>query len=86
MLYRQPFSSSCSYIIAAIYILWLDITDKFYLWIALGAVTLFYSLFQDHFMAKEKNNSKALKLETEEEALAMVIRPFWRNQTKSLFT
>ncbi|MEZ8609778.1 type VI secretion system membrane subunit TssM, partial [Vibrio sp. 10N.239.311.G01] len=61
--------------IAAIYILWLDITDKFYLWIALGAVTLFYSLFQITLWLKKKNNSKALKLETEEEALAMVIRP-----------
>ncbi|MEZ8321425.1 type VI secretion protein IcmF/TssM N-terminal domain-containing protein, partial [Vibrio splendidus] len=68
--------------IAAIYILWLDITDKFYLWIALGAVTLFYSLFQITLWLKKKSNNKALKLETEEEALAMVIRPLLAKSNK----
>ncbi|MFB9134104.1 type VI secretion system membrane subunit TssM [Vibrio olivae] len=62
-------------ILAAIFIFWLTDLDKLYLWAGLGVIALFYVVFQVTLWVKKRKGNKALKLETEEEALSMVISP-----------
>ncbi len=72
-------------IFAAVYLFLLEDADKLYLWIGLGVIAAFYLIFQFSLWLKKKNNSKAQRLETEEEALSMVIRPLLSNAGKSQF-
>ncbi|WP_104026318.1 type VI secretion system membrane subunit TssM [Vibrio jasicida] len=62
-------------ILAGVYLFWLEDADKLYLWVGLGVIATFYLIFQFTLWFKKKNNAKAQRLETEEEALSMVIRP-----------
>ncbi len=69
-------------IFAAVYLSLLEDADKFYLWVGLGVITAFYLTFQFSLWLKKKNNAKAQRLETEEEALSMVIRPLLSHSGK----
>ncbi|MEF1268315.1 type VI secretion system membrane subunit TssM, partial [Vibrio campbellii] len=69
-------------IFAAVYLFLLEDADKLYLWIGLGIISAFYLIFQLSLWFKKKNNSKAQRLETEEEALSMVIRPLLSHSGK----
>ncbi len=69
-------------IFAAVYLFLLEDADKLYLWIGLGVISAFYLIFQLSLWFKKKNNSKAQRLETEEEALSMVIRPLLSHSGK----
>ncbi|WP_045492509.1 type VI secretion system membrane subunit TssM [Vibrio hyugaensis] len=69
-------------ILAAVYLFWLEDADKLYLWVGLGVIATFYIIFQFTLWFKKKNNAKAQRLETEEEALSMVIRPLLSNVGK----
>lgn len=69
-------------ILAAVYLFWLEDADKLYLWVGLGVIATFYIIFQFTLWFKKKNNAKAQRLETEEEALSMVIRPLLSNAGK----
>jgi type VI secretion system protein ImpL len=69
-------------IIVVTYVIWLDSTSEPYLWLGLGVIAFFYAVFQVTLWFKKKNNTKAQQLETEEEALAMVIRPLLSNSGK----
>ncbi|MGF1727555.1 type VI secretion system membrane subunit TssM [Photobacterium nomapromontoriensis] len=69
-------------IFTAVYLYGLEITNKLYLWLGLGVITAFYLIFQVTLWFKKKNNYKAQRLETEEDALSMVIRPLLSNAGK----
>ncbi|WP_061036011.1 MULTISPECIES: type VI secretion system membrane subunit TssM [Vibrio] len=69
-------------ILAGVYLFWLEDADKLYLWVGLGVIATFYLIFQFTLWFKKKNNAKAQRLETEEEALSMVIRPLLSNAGK----
>ncbi|AXB34575.1 type VI secretion system membrane subunit TssM [Vibrio campbellii] len=69
-------------IFAAVYLFLLEGADKLYLWVGLGFISTFYLLFQLSLWFKKKNNSKAQRLETEVEALSMVIRPLLSHSGK----
>lgn len=69
-------------ILAGVYLFWLEDADKLYLWVGLGIIATFYLIFQFTLWFKKKNNAKAQRLETEEEALSMVIRPLLSNAGK----
>ncbi|WP_045419579.1 type VI secretion system membrane subunit TssM [Vibrio jasicida] len=69
-------------ILAGVYLFWLEDADKLYLWVSLGVIATFYLIFQFTLWFKKKNNAKAQRLETEEEALSMVIRPLLSNAGK----
>ncbi|MCX2791556.1 type VI secretion system membrane subunit TssM [Vibrio sp. Sgm 5] len=69
-------------ILAGVYLFWLEDADKLYLWVGLGVIATFYLIFQFTLWFKKKNNAKAQRLETEEEALSMVIRPLLSNASK----
>lgn len=69
-------------IITTIYLLFLDEIDQLYLWLTLGAIAIVYVTFQFTLWLKKKNNAKAQHLETEEEALSMVIQPLLANSGK----
>lgn len=69
-------------IFAAVYLSLLEDADKLYLWVGLGVIATFYLTFQFSLWLKKKNNSKAQRLETEEEALSMVIRPLLSHSGK----
>ncbi|MGR5447700.1 type VI secretion system membrane subunit TssM [Vibrio jasicida] len=69
-------------ILAGVYLFWLEDADKLYLWVGLGVIATFYLIFQFTLWLKKKNNAKAQRLETEEEALSMVIRPLLSNAGK----
>ncbi|EDP59291.1 type VI secretion system membrane subunit TssM [Vibrio sp. AND4] len=69
-------------IVTAVYSFLLEDTDRLYLWVGLGIISAFYLMFQLSLWFKKKNNSKAQQLETEEEALSMVIRPLLSNSGK----
>ncbi|MCW8348646.1 type VI secretion system membrane subunit TssM [Vibrio sp. ZSDZ65] len=64
-----------SALIIAIYIIWLDNSQKPYLWLGLGAIAFLYAIFQITLWFKKRNGTSTQKLETEDEALAMVIKP-----------
>ena len=66
-------------LVAGIYTLWLEDTNKIYLWLGLGSILAFYLLFQLSLWYKKRNNVRAQRLETEDEALSMVIRPLLSN-------
>ncbi|HHF3069643.1 TPA: type VI secretion system membrane subunit TssM [Vibrio diabolicus] len=68
--------------ITAIYLLFLKDADKLYLWLSLGVIAIFYVTFQFTLWLKKKNSAKAQNLETEEEALSMVIQPLLANSGK----
>ncbi|KLN63060.1 type VI secretion system membrane subunit TssM [Vibrio sp. VPAP30] len=68
--------------LTAVYLFWLEDAKKLYLWIGLAAIFAFYLIFQITLWYKKKNNLKAQHLETEEEALSMVIRPLLANAGK----
>ncbi|SDH60853.1 type VI secretion system protein ImpL [Vibrio xiamenensis] len=61
--------------LAAVFMLWLTQMDRLYLWAGLGVIAVLYIVFQITLWLKKRSNSKAQKLETEEEALSMVIAP-----------
>ncbi len=69
-------------IFAAVYLFILEDADKLYLWVGLGVITGFYFTFQLSLWLKKKNSSKVQRLETEEEALSMVLRPLLSNAGK----
>ncbi|AIW13559.1 type VI secretion system membrane subunit TssM [Vibrio tubiashii] len=68
--------------LTAVYIFWLQEANKLFLWIGLGTIAAFYLIFQLTLWYKKKNNLKAQRLETEEEALSMVMRPLLANAGK----
>ncbi|MHC6802047.1 type VI secretion system protein, partial [Vibrio antiquarius] len=68
--------------ITAIYLLFLKDADRLYLWLSLGVIAIFYVTFQLTLWLKKKNSAKAQNLETEEEALSMVIQPLLANSGK----
>lgn len=68
--------------LCAVFLFWLVDEDKIYLWLGLGGITVFYLIFQSSLWFKKKNSAKAQRLETEEEALSMVIRPLLSNAKK----
>ncbi len=61
--------------LAAVFMLWFTQMDRRYLWVGLGAIAVCYIAFQITLWVKKRSNSKAQKLETEEEALSMVLAP-----------
>ncbi len=62
-------------VLAAVFLLWLTELDKLYLWGGLGAIVAFYVVFLLTLWVKKRRGGKSLKLETEEEALSMVLAP-----------
>lgn len=68
-------ASLCTVLLITAYFLWLDTYNLTYLWAGIGIVASLEAIFLTTLWFKKKNNAKAQRLETEEEALAMVIRP-----------
>ncbi len=68
-------ASLCTVLLITAYFLWLDTYSHSYLWAAIGIIASLEAIFLATLWFKKKNNAKAQRLETEEEALAMVIRP-----------
>ncbi|NVD06240.1 type VI secretion system membrane subunit TssM [Vibrio sp. JPW-9-11-11] len=66
-------------ILIAASLFWLEEDQELYLWVGLASIVTFYLIFQVTLWYKKKNNLKAQRLETEEEALSMVIRPLLAN-------
>ncbi|MGR5094580.1 type VI secretion system membrane subunit TssM [Vibrio maritimus] len=62
-------------IYTSVYLFWLDLQDLPLLWLGVGVIAALLGLFLLSLWFKKKNNVKAQRLETEEEALSMVIRP-----------
>ncbi len=91
-LFRNPIILSTilavilSVLVVITFVIWLEDLDKLYLWISLSTIFTLYVIFQVSLWIKKKKNYKSQTLETEEEALSLVIQPLLeRSGNKPIF-